>query len=347
VRRLRPLSDSVLDAIGNTPLVKLNKIPQSMGLEEVEVLVKMESLNPSGSLKDRIYREMITRAEEEGELREGMEILEVSTGNAGIACSFVGTVLGYKVTVVMPEGVSVERRELIRAYGGNVLLTPGGESDVDISMEKVRSMISANPGKYWFPNQFENPNNPRAHYRTTGPEIWEQTKGKIDAFVMSYGSGGLISGVGKYLKERDPKIAIYAAEPSECPVIAEGRWGRHKIEGVGDGFIPRNMDMSLVDGVVMVSSEEAIEMARRLTREEGIFCGISSGANVAAALKLAKAVPDLRRVVTVICDSGDRYLSTEVFGHHRELPVVEREVKLDQYTLEQRSKHISRLKVIR
>ncbi len=347
MRRLRPLSDSVLEAVGNTPLVRLTKIPRFAGLEDVEVLVKMESLNPSGSLKDRIYREMIRRAEETGELREGMEILEVSTGNAGIACSFVGTVLGYKVTVVMPEGVSVERRELIRAYGGDVLLTPGGESDVDISMERVRSMIAANPGKYWFPNQFENPNNPRAHYETTGPEIWEQTGGKVDAFVMSYGSGGLISGVGKFLKERNPKTMVYAAEPSECPVIAEGRWGRHKIEGVGDGFIPKNMEMSLIDGIVMVSSEEAIDMARRLTREEGIFCGISSGANVAAAVKLAKAFPDLRRVVTVICDSGDRYLSTEVFGHQRELPVVEREVKLDQYTLEQRSKHVSRLKVVR
>ncbi|MEM0451261.1 MAG: cysteine synthase A [Nitrososphaerota archaeon] len=347
MRRLTQLSDSVLNAIGNTPLVRLNRIPRSMGLEDVEVLVKMESLNPSGSLKDRIYREMITRAEETGELREGMEILEVSTGNAGIACSFVGTVLGYRVTVVMPEGVSVERRELIRAYGGEVLLTPGGESDVDIAMEKVRSMIASNPNRYWFPNQFENPNNPLAHYRTTGPEIWEQTNGRIDAFVMSYGSGGLITGVGRYLKERDPKVQVYAAEPSECPVIAEGRWGRHKIEGVGDGFIPRNMDMSLIDGVVMVSSDEAIQMARRLTREEGIFCGISSGANVAAAIKLARAYPDLKRVVTVVCDSGDRYLSTEVFGHHRELPVVEREVKLDQYTLEQRSKHIRRLRIVR
>lgn len=313
--------------------MKLKRVPNSLGLsEDVEVLVKLEYLNPSGSLKDRIYREMITRAIESGTLREGMEILEVSTGNAGIACSFVGTVLGFKVKVVMPEGVSSERRELIRAYGGEVLLTPGGESDVDISMAKVKQMLASEPHRYWFPNQFDNPNNPVAHYRTTGPEIWDQCGRRIDAYVVSYGTGGLISGVGRYLKERDGRVKVYAVEPSECAVLAEGRWGRHKIEGVGDGFVPQNLDYELLSGVVLVTSDEAIRMTTRLIREEGLFCGISSGANVAAALKLARARPDLKRIVTVANDSGDRYLSTEVFGHRRELPVVEREVKLDDYS---------------
>ncbi|MCS7095071.1 MAG: cysteine synthase family protein [Thaumarchaeota archaeon] len=340
--------DSILDAIGNTPLVKLQRIPRSVGLEEdLEVLVKLENLNPSGSLKDRIYREMLTKAIESGDLREGMEILEVSTGNAGIACSFVGTVLGFKVKIVIPEGVSVERRQLIRAYGGEVLLTPGGESDVDISMAKVRQMLTSEPNRYWFPNQFDNPNNPRAHYKTTAPEIWEQSGKRIDAYVVSYGTGGLVSGVGRYLREKDNRVRVYAVEPSECAVIAEGRWGRHKIEGVGDGFVPKNLEPDLLSGIVLVSSEEAIEMAARLVREEGVFCGISSGANVAAALKLAKANPDLRRIVTVICDSGDRYLSTEVFGHQRGLPVVERTVRLDDYSRQVHERLRDRIDVIR
>lgn len=340
--------DSILDAIGNTPLVRLRRIPRSEGLgDDVDVLVKLENLNPSGSLKDRIYREMVSRAVESGELRDGMEIVEVSTGNAGIACSFVGTVMGFRVKVVMPEGVSVERRELIRAYGGEVVLTPGGESDVDISLELARRMVAEEPGRYWFPNQFDNPNNPRAHYRTTGPEVWEQAGKRLDAFVVAYGSGGLISGVGRYLKERDGRVRVYAVEPSECAVIAEGRWGRHKIEGVGDGFVPKNFDPDLISGVVLVSSDEAIRMAARLVKEEGIFCGISSGANVAAAIKLARSRPDLRRIATVICDSGDRYLSTEVFGHHRELPLVEREVQLDGRSREVHERLRGKIEVIR
>jgi len=338
--------EDILETIGNTPLLKLGKIPSQAGVE-AEIYVKLEFYNPSGSLKDRIYREMITKAIERGDLRPGMEILEVSTGNAGIACSFVGTHLGYPVTIVMPEGMSEERKQLIRAFGGQLVFTPGGESDVDLSLKKAESMMTSNPGKYWFPNQFTNPDNILAHIKTTGPEIWEQTKGGVDCFVMSQGSGGTVTGVGRYLKQRSERIKVYTVEPSEAPVISEGRWGSHKIEGIGDGFIPRNLDLSTLDGVVTVSSDESIEMTRKLARLEGIFCGISSGCNVAAALKVAKKHPHLRKIVTLICDSGNRYLSTEVFGPPKKLTIPEREHPLDEHTKTVREKYAARLEIIR
>jgi cysteine synthase A len=229
------VAEDILDTIGNTPLLKLSKISREAGIS-AEIYAKLEFYNPSGSLKDRIYREMIQAAINRGELRPGMEILEVSTGNAGIACSFVGTHLGYKVTIVMPEGMSEERKQLIRAFGGELVFTPGAETDVDLSLEKAHSMLNANPGKYWMPNQFTNPDNVQAHFKTTGPEIWEQTKGEVDCFVMSQGSGGTVTGVGRYLRTKSEKIRLYTVEPSEAPIIAEGRWGTHRIEGIGDGL---------------------------------------------------------------------------------------------------------------
>ncbi|MCS6768951.1 MAG: cysteine synthase A [Candidatus Caldarchaeum sp.] len=338
--------DDVLDVIGGTPLLKLSKIPRQEGVD-AEIYAKLEFYNPTGSLKDRIYREMITKAVERGELRPGMEILEVSTGNAGIACSFVGTHLGYKVTIVMPEGMSEERKQLIKAFGGDIVFTPGAESDVDLSLRKAESMIASNPGKYWFPNQFTNPDNVQAHIKTTGPEIWEQTQGRIDCFVMSQGSGGTVTGVGRYLKSRNSTVKVYTAEPSEAAVIADGVWGSHKIEGIGDGFIPRNLDLGVLDGVVTVSSAESIDMTRKLARLEGVFCGISSGCNVVAALKVAKKNPKLKRIVTVICDSGNRYLSTEAFGPGKKTAIPEREHTLDQYTVDTRIKHLAKLDIIR
>jgi cysteine synthase A len=276
-----------------------------------------------------------------------MQILEVSTGNAGIACSLVGTHLGYRVTIVMPEGMSEERKQLIRVFGGELVLTPGAESDVDLSLKKAESMIAENPAKYWMPNQFTNPDNIQAHYKTTGPEIWEQTEGGLDCFVMSQGSGGTMTGVGKYLRTKSSSIRLYTVEPSEAPVISKGRWGTHKIEGIGDGFIPRNLDISLLDGVVTVSSFEAIEMTRRLAMLEGIFAGISSGCNVAAAIKLAKKYPRLRKIVTLICDSGNRYLSTEAYGAvKRSVEIPAREHPLDEYTKKQRELYAARLDVI-
>ncbi|GBC69958.1 Cysteine synthase [archaeon HR01] len=340
------VADDILECVGNTPIVKLSRITEAEGVD-VEILAKLEFYNPSGSLKDRIYREMISKAIERGELRDGMEILEVSTGNAGIACSFVGTHLGYRVTIVMPEGMSEERKQLIKAFGGSLIFTPGGESDVDLSLKKAESMIRSNPGRYWFPNQFTNPDNIQAHIKTTGPELWEQTGGRLDCFVMSQGSGGTVSGAGRFLKDKSSSIKVYTVEPSEAAVISDGRWGSHRIEGIGDGFIPRNLDLSVLDGVVTVSSDEAVEMTRRLARLEGVFCGISSGCNVAAALKIARKKPEIRRIVTVICDSGNRYLSTKVFGPGKKSPIPEREHPLDEYTRSVRERYLAKLEIIR
>lgn len=342
---LSPAVKSILDAIGNTPMVKLNRIPQEEGVK-ANIWCKLEFYNPTGSLKDRIYKEMILGAIKRGELKPGMEILEASTGNAGIACAFIGTLLGYKVTIVMPEGMSEERRKTMQAFGAEVILTPGGESDVDLCLEKIRELKEKSPGKYWEPAQFSNPDNIAAHYKTTGPEIWKQLKGRVDAFVATQGTGGTLSGVGRYLKKRRKRIKIYAGEPSEAPLLSERRWGSHRIEGIGDGFVPRNLDLSIIDGVITVSSEEAIEMTRRLMREEGIFCGISSGANVAMAIKLVKIHPELKNIATMINDNGFRYFSTPVFGVQKELEIPEREHRLDEYTKQQLDKYQHRWEII-
>jgi cysteine synthase A len=329
---------SILDIIGNTPTIRLSRIPASEKLAS-EVFAKLEFYNPTESLKDRIYKEMILGAIERGDLRPGMEILEGSTGNAGIACTFIGTRMGYKVTIVMPEGMSDERKKMIRAFGGELILTPGGESDVDFCLTKIEELMAEHRGRYWFPAQFDNPDNPKAHYKSTGPELWNQMEGKVDAFVASQGTGGVLSGVGRYLREKNPGVKLYAVEPSEAPILSHSRWGAHKIEGIGDGFVPKNLDLSLLTGVVTTTSDEAIEMTRRLTREEGIFCGISSGCNVVAAVKLARKHPELRRIATIINDSGGRYLSTEVFGTKKKQTVTRTSKELDRYTVEQLRKY--------
>jgi len=329
---------SILDVIGNTPTIRLTRIP---GEEKIraDIFAKLEAFNPTESLKDRIYKEMILGAIKRGDLRPGMEILEASTGNAGIACTFIGTRMGYRVTIVMPEGMSDERKKMIRAFGGELILTPGAESDVDLCLDKIDELIKKNRGRYWVPSQFSNPDNPMAHYKSTGPELWSQLGGKVDAFVASQGTGGVLSGIGRYLREKNPDVRLYAVEPSEAPILSHSKWGTHKIEGIGDGFVPRNLDLSILTGVVTTSSEEAIEMTRRLTTEEGVFCGISSGCNVAAAVKLAKKHPELRRIATVINDSGGRYLSTEVFGIKKKQATTRTSKKLDPYTVEQLRKH--------
>lgn len=338
-------NNTILDAIGNTPVVRLGKIPPAEGIES-EIYAKLEFFNPTGSLKDRIYREMIQGAIDRGRLRPGMEILEASTGNAGIACTFIGTLLGYKVTIVMPEGMSEERKKLIRSYGGELVLTPGGESDVDLCLTKVEEMMRKDSGRYWFPDQFSNPDNPVAHYKTTGPEIWKQLGGKVDCFIASQGTGGTLTGIGKYLREKNPRVKLYAVEPSEAPILAEGKWGTHKIEGIGDGFVPKNLDLRLMNGVITVSSEEAIEMTRRLAREEGISCGISSGCNVAAAVKLLKKHPEVARLVTMVNDSGSRYLSTELFGVKKTIQVTRGTHELDQYSREQLRTNRPRFEIV-
>ena len=304
-----------------TPLVRLRKV----ALGPQTLCGKLELMNPSSSLKDRILRHMVGRAEERGDLRPGMAILEASTGSTGIATAMIGAVKGYPVVIVMPEGMSVERKDSVRAYGAELVLTPGGESDVDLCFGKVAELKRESPGKFWEAAQFSNKDNIEAQYLTTGPEIWEQTDGGVDLFVASQGSGGTVSGVGKYLKERNPQVKIYAVEPAECPILSGGEWGPHQIEGIGDGFVPDNLDLDYVDGVVTVSSQESIAMARRLALEEGIFCGISSGCNVAAANKLAPELPGTTLMVTMINDTGMRYFSTPLFGHEPTTEIPDRE----------------------
>jgi len=335
--------DNILDAIGRTPMIRLQNVTE--GLKPM-ILGKLEWFSPSGSLKDRIYHEMVTRAIEDGILKPGMEIIETSTGNAGIACSLIGNLKGYKVTIVMPAGMSQERMKMIRSYGAEIITTPGAESDVDLCIEKTAEIKRQNLSKYWEPHQYTNPHNIAAHYKTTGPEIWEQTKGEVDAFVASQGTGGTITGVGRYLREKNPDIGLYAVEPTEAPLLSKRRWGSHKVEGIGDGFVPRNLDLSQLTGVITTTSEESIEMSRRLAIEEGVFCGISSGCNVAACVKLARTHPDLHMIVTMINDTGQRYFSTELCGEKKHVEIPERSHPMDDYTIKQLDLYQSRWEII-
>ncbi|MFI5327809.1 MAG: PLP-dependent cysteine synthase family protein, partial [Candidatus Rokuibacteriota bacterium] len=228
-------------AVGRTPLVRLNRLTRDV---TPAIYVKVEWYGATGSLKDRIYLHMFERAEARGVLKPGMQVLECSTGNAGIACAWVSAVKGYPCTIVMPEGMSDERKKIMRAYGADLVFTPGGESDVDLSLERLGQIRDAAPGRYWVPGQFDNPDNVEAHILTTGPELWEQSGGRIGAFVDSQGSGGLLTGVGRYLRSRDPQVKLYAVEPAECALLSRRAWGHHGIEGIGDGFVPRNLDVS-------------------------------------------------------------------------------------------------------
>ncbi|MGE5371463.1 MAG: cysteine synthase A [Solirubrobacterales bacterium] len=307
--------DNVLDAIGCTPIVRLSRLSQDVN---AEILVKLEYTNPSGSLKDRILHRIIEAAEQRGELKPGMILLEGTTGNTGIATSMVGAAKGYRVIIVMPEGMTEERKKTIRAYGAELVLTPGGEVDVDLVLEEVQR-IKAKLGDQVFQiGQFTRPENVDAHYHLTGPEIWEQTRGHVDAFVMCQGTGGTITGTGKYLKEKKTDVKVFVSEPLEAPILAECQIGPHKVQGIADGLVPEILGLEVIDGIVQISSDEAITMARRVTAEEGIFCGISSGINVAAALKLARHLPELGTIVTMINDNGLRYLSSELCGELKE-----------------------------
>jgi cysteine synthase A len=320
---------SMIAAVGRTPLVKLNRVSAAV---TSAIYLKIEWFGPSGSLKDRIYLWMFERAEARGDLKPGMRVLECSTGNAGIACAFVAAVKGYRCTIVMPEGMSDERKKIMRAYGADLVFTPGGESDVDLSLQRLAKLRSGDPAGYWVPGQFDNTDNIEAHYRTTGPELWEQTGGVVGAFVASQGSGGTLTGVGKFLRERDPRVRLFAVEPEECALLARREWGPHGIEGIGDGFIPDNLDVSQLSGVITTTTDESLMMARRLAADEGIFCGISTGCNVAAALKLAARHPDLRSIVTMANDTGQRYFTTALCGDDKKVDVPEREHPMDPKT---------------
>ena len=332
------ISNNIFETIGRTPLVRLNKIPKAEGIA-CEILGKVEYFSPSGSLKDRIYFNMFEKAEKRGELRPGMTVLECSTGNAGIGCSFVSAAKGYPCVIVMPEGMSEERKMLDIAYGSKMVYTPGGESDVDLALEKLAEIRAKDPNKYWVPAQFDNPDNIDAHFCTTGPEIWEQTEGMLDAFIATQGTGGTLTGVGKYIRQYDKKLMLYAIEPAECPLLAKRKWGPHGIEGIGDGFVPINLDVSLLNGVITTTTAEAIKMAKRMASQEGIFCGISSGSNVAAAIKLAKRHPELTRIITMINDTGQRYFSTPLCGVEKHVEIPERAHDMDQRTIEELNKY--------
>ena len=332
---------SMLDAVGRTPLVRLPRIAPA----GVELLAKIEWYGPTGSTKDRIYRHMIERAEARGDLRPGMTIIECTTGNAGIACSAVAAIKGYDCVIVMPEGMSLERKRMIEAYGAELVLTPGAGTDIDLALAKMREIVAADPGRYYFPGEFDNPDNPDAQM-ISGEEIWEQAGGRIDAVVAAQGTGGWISGVARALKAHDPAIRAYAVEPSECPLISEQRWGTHGVPGIGDGIVPHNLDLSVMDGLVAASTDEALDLARRLAREEGILCGPSSGINVASALKVAAKHPELRTIVTVVPDTGQRYLSGELLGERSRAESPEREHGVDHDSLAQIEANRHRLEFI-
>ena len=340
-RRNEPY-DTIIDSAGLTPLVRLRRVAQDVGST---IWVKIEYFGPSGSVKDRILPFLFRSAEGRGDLRPGMGVIEGTTGNTGIATSMVGAALGYPVTIVMPAGMSQERQKTIKAYGAELVLTPGGESDVDLVLKQVQQLKEERPGHYWEVGQFDNADNVTAHYQTTGPELWQQSGGAVEAFVASQGTGGTLTGVSKYLKERSSAVRVYAVEPAECPILAGGGWGAHLIEGIGDGFIPGNLHLDVLDGVIEVTSEEAILMARRLAREEGIFCGISSGCNVVAAKKLALSFPELRTICTMVNDNGLRYLSTELTGDSIALEVPQREHDIseeDKQKLREHPLHVIR-----
>ncbi len=303
-------------SIGNTPLVRMNRMAQGL---RATVLGKVEGRNPSYSVKCRIGASMVWAAEREGLLTPGKEIIEPTSGNTGIALAFVAAARGYKLHITMPETFSIERRKVLRIFGANLILTPGPKGMRGAIEEAER--IAASDPKYFLPQQFKNPANPEIHFKTTGPEIWEQTEGKIDVLVSGVGTGGTISGVSRYIKlEKGKKITSIAVEPAESPVITqrlagqELKPGPHKIQGIGAGFIPDTLDLSMVDRVERVTSEEAIEHSRRLAREEGILSGVSSGAAIAAALRIARLKEfEDKTLVAILPDAGERYLSGPLF----------------------------------
>lgn len=300
--------DNIYEVIGNTPMIKLNKLREA---GEGDVLAKLEFLNPSSSIKDRAANYMILDAEERGILKPGGTIVEPTSGNMGVALAMIGASKGYNVILTMPESMSIERRKLIKAYGAKIVLTDSSKGMAG-SVEKAKQLAEDN--NYFMPYQFSNQSNRRAHYETTGKEIIEDTHGEIDAFVAGVGTGGTLSGVAKKLKEYNGKIKIYAVEPETSQVLAGKKAGPHKIQGIGANFIPEIYDESLVDEVISISNEEAYKYSRLLSEKEGILVGISAGANVAAAKKIAKKLGENSKVVTVLPDTGERYLSTDLYS---------------------------------
>ena len=302
----------ITDLIGNTPLLELGNYEKKHGLE-ARLLAKLEYFNPAGSIKDRIARAMLDDAEEKGVLKPGAVIIEPTSGNTGIGLAAVGAARGYTVVLTMPETMSVERRNLLKAYGAELVLTDGSKG-MKGAIAKAQELAEATPGSF-IPGQFTNPANPEVHRRTTGPEIWADTEGRVDIFVAGVGTGGTITGVGEYLKSQNPNVKIVAVEPAGSPVLSQGRSGPHKIQGIGAGFVPETLNTAVYDEIIAVENDAAFAVGRESARTEGILAGISSGAALYAATELAKRPENKGKVIVALLpDTGDRYLSTPLFA---------------------------------
>ncbi len=309
---MRKVYTSVLDLIGNTPLVEAANIEKELRLE-AKVLVKLEYLNPAGSVKDRVAKAMIEDAEEKGLLKEGSVIIEPTSGNTGIGLASIAAVKGYRMILTMPETMSVERRNILKAYGAEIVLTEGAKGMTG-AIEKARELAADMPGSF-IPGQFDNPANPAMHKRTTGPEIWEATDGAVDIFIAGVGTGGTLTGIGEYLKSKKPEVRIVALEPADSPVLSKGRGGAHNIQGIGAGFVPEILNTEIYDEIFQAETEEAFAAAKLLAKKEGILVGISSGAALSGAIKLAKRPENKgKTIVALLPDSGDRYYSTPLFA---------------------------------
>ena len=304
--------DSILDLVGKTPLVELKRIEEKEGLK-AKLIAKVESFNPAGSVKDRIAKAMIEDAEAKGLLKEGSVIIEPTSGNTGIGLAAAATVKGYRMILTMPETMSVERRNIVKAYGAEVVLTDGTKG-MKGAIEKADELAKEIPNSF-IAGQFVNPANPATHKKTTGPEIWEDTDGEVDIFVAGVGTGGTITGTGEYLKEKKPEVKIVAVEPASSPVLSDGVSGPHKIQGIGAGFVPDTLNTSIYDEIIKVENEDAFETGRYLAAEEAILAGISSGAALYAAIQLAKREENKGKTIVVLLpDNGDRYYSTALFA---------------------------------
>ena len=303
---------AISDLIGNTPLVELTHIEEKEGLE-ARVVAKVEFFNPAGSVKDRIAKKMIEDAEKKGLIKPGATLIEPTSGNTGIGIASVAAAKGYKAIMTMPETMSVERRNLLKAYGAKVVLTDG-KAGMKGAIAKAKELAATIPNSF-IPSQFENPSNPQAHYESTGPEIWKDTEGKVDIFVAGVGTGGTVSGTGKYLKDQNPNVKVVAVEPATSPVLSEGHAGPHGIQGIGAGFVPNTLDTSVYDEVFTVTNEQAYETGRLIAHNEGMLVGISSGAATYAAIQIAKRPENKGKTIVVLLpDTGERYLSTPMFA---------------------------------